>query len=244
MGTKVRKALTPEEKTLIDNIKSMVEELEGIEQAEGPESGAMEEQASMKADVIDQMSVQPPNMAQANPKKVKPEDESDEETEKCLKKSAPVKKGIDSQGSSEGSTASDDAEERIEDDIPEGDQKDIAEVSKMLALLMSRKGVRKADPTMDALTKLAEEQKVMKQALENLIRGLGVAEQITAAVEEERVEKSERTPVVSTDRDEVVRSVAKALVEALGVNKTEDASHDINTVRKSLAGVLPALFGK
>lgn len=239
--------MSAEERTLIANIKSMVDELEGIETSEG------EEDQSMKA--IEGMAATAPNEEEEAP--LNPEEESDDAMEGKPKmaaaKGAKVGKASAAQGTSEGSTASDDAEERIEIDEPERDQKAIAAVAKALAAIAARKNVKKSadDSTnmvMKALKAIADEVSVQKGAIEAMLQQLGLADRVVAAaeVEERGVAKSGgRKPVGSADAEDVALMVAKALVAAGAVNKEPSAIPQGNAlaeVRKDLSTVIGHLF--
>jgi hypothetical protein len=200
----VTKALNPEEKTLLANIKSMVTELE---QMDGGEE-------VMEADDV-----------------VIPEDKEEEITMK----------------SSEGATASDDADKRKDEDLPDTTKENITAV-KTLIRHMDRK-LKKSQSSDINLTQALNGvtmvlQKVCKrldehdQAFGNLFTGLGISEQIEKSI---TPPKSKDKPVQSTD-------TARVLKELLGLTDQDERnvskSRSLSDVRKSLAdrNILTALL--
>jgi len=160
-----------------------------------------------------------------------------------------AKKSIDDQGE-DAASMRDDAEERI-DDLPENTEDSIQEVAKMLASLVFKPKVAKSAATkpatgssrttmaaIQALTQvvktLAKRQKQADSAMNDILMGLGVADQIQANY---GVAKSSK-PVLNADADKVIRAIRKVADE---VKDNEPKS--MNDVRKNLKSGMNMLFG-
>ncbi len=236
----VRKGLSPEEKTLIDNLKSMIAELESMEAGEA----AGDDGVSGALKAIEGMAGTSPN-----------EEQGGQQTpslpaaqNKKLLGQAPIAKSNKGQGSTDTDVppAQADADERIEE-LPEVDEENIGEVAKALQALMRRRGVGKsagADPIFmvaKALQAISDRLATQETAVTELLKGMGIADQITLVEKEEQA----RRPVGVTDQEQVIGMVAKALVGALQskVNEvTADDKKSLADVRKDLTSVLGA-FG-
>lgn len=204
---RVEKMLSPEEKALLSNIKSMVTELE---QLDGGEI-AMADGDKIDVDIM-------------------PEEEEDK---------------VVAAKSQEGATASDDADKRKDEDLPDTTKENVDAV-KALVFRMDRK-LRKSQTSdrsivqaLDGVTKaikiIAARQDEQELALKNLFEGMGLSEQI-----EKSIKPKTEKPVQSTD-------TAKVLKELLGVaDKVEkkEQPKTLGEVRKSLASrnVMTALLG-
>jgi hypothetical protein len=225
----VQKALTPEEQTLVANIKSLLAELEGMQVGD--------ETLDQEVEMEDE---KPPFMPQEDEEGG--EDEDEYEVDKAIENASP-----------DESTANDDAEDRLED-VPEVDEGNVNEVAKAIArAMLGQKKVKKsAGGSVNAqiVQALGEVSRVMKsmqnrvqsqeQVLSEILEGLGV----TQVSKPTSVRKSQNRPVQSMD-GEFVNEVAKALIEAAG-KKSEPTGYSVNTapsseVHKSVGSVLEAL---
>lgn len=113
---------------------------------------------------------------------------------------------------SDSATANDDAEERVEDPEPDASQENVQEVAKMLQMFKKMNAVKKSkkiDPSTRILNDLvkvtksiADKQKTTDDALINVLKGLGIADEI---------EKSNNIQV---------KTVTKGLNDTADVNKT------------------------
>lgn len=244
MKMKVKKALTPEEKTLIANVKSMLSELEAMEggQMTDEADGAMSDINSMAGTASASQGEPgmgtPPDAGESEPAPSRPEDIEENEVMRS------------EQGDSEGATASDDAEDRLKDDLPEDDKSNIKSVSKTLARLAKAAGyslVKKSDPNIDlaiAVTKLAENQIVMKSAMERLLTDLGVANAITERETVEKANQSQRRPVGATDADAIMGVFKQLLTQQSGQPAVHSAPEAQAEVRKNLGIAMQSLFGR
>jgi len=140
-----------------------------------------------------------------------------------------------------------DAEDRIEE-LPEQDEENIGEVAKALkALLAARRTVGKSeaiDPIVlvaKAMQAMGDRMSVQETALTKLLEGMGIVDQVVA---QEKVEKEARVPVGSTDQEQVITMVAKALM-AIGKGDPQAAASDdkksMAEVRKDMTGVLATI---
>lgn len=161
--------LDNEQMTLLNNILSLLKEImqtgdEVLEPSDLTE-GAPAEFSLLKEDNIEEG----------------PEEESNEDD---------LKKDLTST-ESEGATANDDAEERIEDPEPEASQANMQEVAKMLQMFKKINTVKKSkkiNPSTRVLNELvkttksiANKQKITDEALINVLKGLGIADEIEKA---------------------------------------------------------------
>jgi hypothetical protein len=213
--------LTPEEKEMLANIKSLVSQIESMETAGGEtEEGSPEEPAPVTeaADDIDQM---PP----------------EEEAKKaCGTKK--VKKGDD------GTHADDDAEERL-DDIAEVDAKNIQEVAKVLVAALKGSAVKKAkklDPITEAIMGLTRVVKTVSarqeqtaQALASILEGFGIAEMVQKNADPEQPVQKSRKPIGTPDQMDIITGLAEMLAQ-----KKDESPKEFN-VRKGLTEVLSSM---
>ena len=226
--TKVRKGLSPEEKTLIDNLKSMIAELESMEMADVEGNDGVVE--ALKA--VEGMAGTAPNEEIAPVVTPQMPEENEKPEVMGLMKEIPT-----SSDGSPGAQAK--AEARVED-VPEVDEENIDEVAKALASLLRRKGVIKTanDPMMavvSAVKAIADEVSVMKASQVELLKGMGIADQIMTI---EKAQEAGTKPVASTDRDAVILEVAKALQTLAGTKGEATDDRSMAEVRKDMGGVL------
>lgn len=229
--------LSPEERNLLENAKALISEIESMQ--EGEET-MEEEEIEMQIDDEDEEK-----------KKRREEEEFEGSAGTGVKKQE-----------SEGTTASDTADERIED-VPEQTEENVDEVAKSIVELLGNSPINKTvnKPVkkslkpksengenrsmlvaMNALTKvvksLADNQNEQDKALSSILEGFGVAD----AVKTKEVEKS--SPVLTTDLAKVLHEVNKSL-KSLNQEKAvaqPEQVMDRSTVRKSLKDAMPQLL--
>lgn len=231
MNSKVTKALTPEEQTLVANIKSLLAELEGMQVADQEV-----EMSGHKAPMVEKM------------------EPGEEEEVVGFEYDEEVDKAIENADADE-SVANDDAEDRL-GDIPDVDEENVHEVAKMIAHALVQKSgkVRKAAPQRydDAVAAaLGEVTRVVKSmhqhqakqdaVLSEVLEGLGVTQSVTG----KKVQKSK--PVQSMDMESLTQ-VFKAMSEANSkVGGVQNPSEGVNAgrseVHKSMGSLLDALGG-
>jgi len=232
-----KEAVTSEMKSTIMNIQSLLQQLLAEEGAEyAPEAEPMKE-AAMKAEFT-------PAEAPNNPNE--PHDEDEEEKDGVMKAII--------EGDPDASTASDSAEERVED-IPEWDEENVDDVAKAIMRMLTKsrkmpvaKSARPAkaesrDLVLLAVTKtlgqvterLSQQDRVIKDMLE----GMGVA----SVLEEHQVQKS--VPVQSTDNSVVMKEFLNSLFEAAGQNgvRKDIPVAPVDAARKNLSEAARALRG-
>ena len=222
--------LSPEERNLLENAKALISEIESMQEGEATME---EEEIEMQMDEEDE-----------NGKKK----EFEEEYEGA--------KGTDVQKQeSEGTTASDTADQRVED-LPEQTEENVDEVAKSIVKLLgkapvnksvvrSKKGQVNNAPVLvalNALTKvvksLADNQNEQDQALSSILEGLGVAD----AVKVQKAEKNQ--PVVNADLAQVLNEVNKSLHNLNRGNNVVQPEQVVDraSVRKSLKEAMPQLL--
>lgn len=227
MKKKVRKMLSPEEQTALSNIQSILSELLTMSDAGAP-------------------AEEPVEMAEGEMMDTPEEEAADEKEVKM------IVKGLE-ETSSDAATASDDAEERMDEVQTEQTEENVNEVAKQLVSLLQqgtvkKSQVKKLDPTTEALNKIVqvvksqnERQAVLEETLSHVLESMGVMKQLEVAKAEQK-----KQPIVDNDNS----AVLKAIQEALGVqvHKAENESYVSNSqkVKKNLgsAEVLKGLLGK
>jgi hypothetical protein len=196
----VKKALSPEEQTALSNIQSILTEILAM--------GGGEAQAP----------AEPVEMAEGDPTQT-PEEMSTEEKEVKM-----IIKGLE-ETPSDSSTASDDAEARMDEVQTPQSEEAVMEVAKALKMLMGggvKKSAAPVDPMIQILNEIVKVQKAqnesqneMAQTVGHILRGLGVVDQLQVAKAEA---EKKRAPIVDNDN----AAVLKAISDALGVNKSEE----------------------
>jgi len=229
---KVEKMLSPEEMTLVSNIGSILEQLMQMGQGGGEEvapQAVMESEDSL-----------PP---------------MDEEKEDGIEDTKKARKGLE-ETPSDSSTASDDAEERMEEVIPEQTTENVDEVAKAMRILLGyvnkqnvKKSVKKQEsPLTQVLNKMVEVQKSSQNQIDELatamthvLEGLGVTKQL------EVVQQSHREPkkINKSQNDELIE-VFKSITGNVGKSEISSEMSQHNAVRKNLANadVLKGLLGR
>jgi hypothetical protein len=216
--TKVQKALSAEEATLLSNIRSMVDELEQINAGEATASYDPEDKMEKMDGEEEELDIV-----------IAPEDDEEEGMMKARK-------------SDEGPTANDKAEERLET-TDEESEKNIAAVKALIARMDRKLRAEKSKSqqtdvvVLKAIKMIAKRQDEIEEAFTHILKGMGVADQIEKSI----VSKPKEKPVQSTDVAAVLKSLLGQAAPA-----QEPAPRDSNEVRKSLASrsVLTALLGQ
>lgn len=231
---KVEKMLSPEEMTLVSNIGSLVEEILQMGAGAG---------APPAEDMPPEPAKEEPVMQQEMPMT----ETGMEEEESEGKEVKMILKGIETTPS-ESSTASDDAEERIEEPLPEETEDNVMDVEKAVKLILTaiagQKQVKKSkpkDPVTQAIEKLVEIQKASQSQMDELstafghvLDGLGVAKQLEIA------EASQKQPARKINKS-ANEELLNALNSIVGnkVEKAEEETHKSqgDVVRKNLGDV-------
>lgn len=216
---RIEKSLTAEEKSVIANVRSLLDQLEQMEQAEGAE-GALEDGGLPPGEDI--------NMAATDGLPCGDEEQEEFEEDKIEK----------------SEVANEDAEVRVEE-LPEDDEAAL----KVLKAIMSlgggshpaavRKSARSASPadsvqyrTLKVLKSLSERLDQQGEAIAGLLEGIGVAEQVVA---------KSRRPV--NPRQNSAVEALRAIVDAARGTRVEK-SLDAQEPEGSLSDVLGTLFVK
>lgn len=245
MSTNVKKALNSkvekmsggsQAKTIFNNLLALVDELEKLEGQElmqdAPEDAMGQQLEEMKG--CDTMK-------------------QEEQTDRPVEEVEEIAKGIE-QTSSEGSTASDDAGERDMGNATDTMDENVQMLAKAL-LQMAGKSVeakKSVAPKNNDLTtaintlttvvkSLATQQNEQATAIESILKGLGVAEQIEKSAPTKKVEKQELTS--SKELNSILEYVAKSIeTQQKGESvPTHQPGHfnQNEQARKSIAGWLP-----
>lgn len=130
------------------------------------------------------------------------QDETEEETVEM----AEDEEGSEVEKAEDGATASDDAEERIEDQ-PEENLDNIQEVAKAIAKALKKDSVKKSkkvNPLSKEIESIRKENRDMKKALEGIFEGLGIADEIKKSQE---IEQAEKKKVPMNDANEIQKTL-------------------------------------
>ena len=236
--------------SILQNIKSLAEQ---ATQMQGGSTQKAEDE-EVQADPTDL----PPEVAEKVLKYLKEMDATDEDDDDDENKAemSDDEDEDDVKKSAEGSTASDDAEARIDEGAGEADEKNINEVAKAIARMLVKKGSKA--PAKKTVAKSAEvkelykvvktlagEIKAQKEFSVNVLKGLGIADSIL---------ESGKTEPKAKPMDVNAQEVAKSLEfikQALGAQPREEASTfrgQDHTIAKSLAdgdgALLRSMFPK
>jgi hypothetical protein len=219
-----------EEKVLLNNILSLVQQLLQNEESEGAEEIQEEGQMQTGYELEPEENV---NMA------------VDEETEEDKGKKNEIEKGLE-ETTSDAATANDDSEDRIDDPLTDITEETIDEVAKaILKKLNFKKGIEKSVKNNSSSVNklLAEIVKIQKSILArqeenekatlNLYKGLGIAEEIEKnyPIKTQEVKKGLNNP-------QDVEATLQFIAKSLGIKKEEDVNKsesNIDKVRKTLA---------
>lgn len=251
--------LTPEQKTALANAKALIAEIESMDGGQGNEDKELEE-AYMALNEDQQMGEQPDGEEGVDKETGHEEPDGDEMTPPVKK--SKVKKNVTTMGTPDASTASDDAEDRI-DDQPDQSEENLSEIAKSLDRLVKAigsKNVKKAQASSkdaNGLTKvIVDLTKVVKSmqrdqiqqraVLTDILDGLGMAKAVEQNYQTgvQKAQGARQRPVQTTDTNEVLMQVTKALQAIAGnANKAETPTDSpASSVRKSLGENLEAIL--
>jgi hypothetical protein len=244
---KIQKELNPEVKSALANIESLVQQILGMEQAEGEGEGGegngggqptvddiMKALATMKAETSRQEPVATGAGGPASTTEEKPDETK-------------AKKDVVS-GKADASTANDPANTRIDDQPPEND--DLASLlRKALTAVEGNKPepVQKSmDPTLTALTAVAKSLKAVADrqsqqgmVLGELLEGLGVAKAFEAKPTVLKGMPLANLPGQITAEDLIAALVNKstenqAVAKSHGGDKGQEVRKDLGTIATAL----------
>jgi hypothetical protein len=240
MDQVLKDANAGEEKILLNNIMSLVQQLLSNESAEGTQnedgqSGIEQGGTELEA----------PGDIKMTKSVKKGEKQMNEEDKKDDEKDEEVKKSTISTPADNDDTARDDAEKRIDDESTNITDEAIDEVAKAIAKkLFKSKEVKKSENNLTTNQLLNEIVKVQKSllarqeetenALSNMIKGLGIADEINKSYE---VQKSQEVKKGLNNKSDV-EATLNYLIEK-GVIKSnqeveKDYTSNIDKVRKTL----------
>lgn len=232
---KVVKAFTPDEKTLLENMSAILNQLLSLETAD---SGAPAPEGA------------PPEAAQMAETPKNPNDPNapinPDEEDKRLNKS-------------EEEDANQDAETRM-DVGTEVNDKALPLIGKMLQLLADKNSAQKSSPASmitkaitDALKPLVQKIGELEQFNANMLDAMGVTQEVEKSMDEARtqgVQKSRALPVQSPDTTAIVSELINVIKDMAG-NKSAEPSRRFDSVgddaglegvRKDLTTALPFIF--
>ena len=188
--------------TILQNIKSLVEEAESLKNAkpsDEPAPTATDGEGGINVD----------DLRKALKALIEDDEEGkDDDVSKKVDKDEGTNEG-------EGSDASDSAEDRIDD---QPDMNEVQEITKSLAKLLLKKNAGKTvtkSKESEELKKIREELAVQKEFTTNVLKGLGIAEKIEA------LQAADKKPVVNSDVNKTLDFI-KQLAEASSTVKKEE----------------------
>jgi hypothetical protein len=221
-------AFSPEEQAVVNNLIALINELQSM---------AMGEEVSQAPD----MPIEEKQM---------------EQTDRPVEDEEEISKGLE-QTASDGSTANDDAGVRDEGNATDIMEDGVAEAKKALLKLLTQKtetqksAVKESKITM-VLSELVKTVKsindrleITETAMENTLKGLGIAKAI-----EEETEKVEKAKPIRSNKE--TEELVNYIKEALGVEKSVDKQegniylpgNQNAEARKSIGGWLPKVVTK
>ena len=257
--------LTPEEKMMIQDIRSLIDELEQADNGAVDNIPDDSQSVQMSDDGDGDEGFTPPDKKEDMP--------SEDDVNKAMKTLAKfVGKGS---ASADGTTGSDDADTRIYDDIDDTTESNISQVAKMMSAMASRGKVvakskgRSADEVRkeqikarvekrlaekrnmnqnndvakavamlaNVVKSIADESKQNTMAVSNILEGMGIADRIKG----QTVAKSQ--PVVNRPIRSGNQAVLKDLHSQVS-NLVSARTSQPQTVQKSLSGVMGMLFNQ
>lgn len=219
---KIQKMLSPEEMTLVSNIESILTELRQMGSGEGP----IEEPAAVMEEEMPMTE----------------EESMEQETEE--KEVKMILKGLETTPS-DSATASDDAEERMEEPLTEATEENVNEVEKALRVILgavsannvNKSVVKEQSPLIQCLNKIVEVQKAnqnqvkdLSEAFGHVLNGLGIAKQMESVQKEVGAPKQ----INKSQNDELINAIAR-LIPSQEVKKEEQPYSQNNVVRKNLS---------
>lgn len=220
-GNQVAKA-SPEEQAIIQNIGSLLQELQGIEASEvneptAPQGGAPAAQMAMKAEE-ERTPAAAANVSnpEAGPKDQGMANWNDDEVKKAFKL---IAKSIQA-SESDGPTANEDGQERVED-LPEPDEENIKEVAKALlkaGLIKPKKTVTKSSNSgemaqiMSVVKAMGDRINQQGQVIAELLEGIGLVPEAPQTVQKSQDQRPAASAgVFGTELTDVIAAVVKGL---------------------------------
>lgn len=239
MGS-ANKALSQEEQTVLSNIKSLVDQMQSLEAGEEEEDENMEVTEEDTPSEEEEVS--------------KETDENEEEEGGPAMAKAEKAAKIEAQN----------AEDRVKVGEPEEQDEAMRAMKALAELILGTQAQKQKSPsrparksaTQSTHTKAQKDAEIKRlerlvrknsQALESLLEGLGVAEEVkksapTGGGQEVR-KNSGQNPVGNSDREVV--QLLQQLVNKSSEDQSKDKVGDSGAeVRKDLSGVLPSIFGQ
>lgn len=220
--------------TIFSNINSLVDQAKQMLGGESQGEQGQPEVAEKIMKFLKEMDKPKEDDAEAL-KKSDDEDKDDEEVKKSAQeKTSPADAGV---------TASDKAVERVEETSPE-QEKNINEIARSIANMMvnKSKNVNKSNDSelYTVLKVIVAEQNEVKKSVENILAGLGVAEQVKKINE---VQKSQDVRRPLNDQNEIQKSL-DFIKSELGARDNRPVGNSSETVHKSLSDALAGMVGK
>lgn len=234
---KIKKALSPDEKTMLNNCMTMLQEIaqanagEEDTQAKGDDTEDMNDDAANKD--ANQDATGTDTKDDKKKKKADGEDDKKEKSENSVDE--------------DGGSASDDAEERIDGVLPDSTIAGQNEAQKALATLLKMVGVAApvakakapVDPNLILMKSVVEQLSVLSKQNQNLeaslsavLEGIGISEKSFEQLEKA---KSEKTPVKKSQAapEETLEALSE-IVDTIIAKKAEKKSATVEGDTKSL----------
>lgn len=252
---KVNKASNAEVMSVVDNIQALIEQLISMgAMPMGEGGGMMGMDMENKQMPMDDMS--DPNMMKQMPMEKEGYDmkkQQDQTDRPPMDEEEITKAVVDTM--SDGAPANEDAEERIDDNLPDPSMENVMEIAKALATLVQKRKAQKAasvnnnfNPELIAnaiqksLQPLVARQQETEKALENILQGLGVAKSIEETAKVEKEQKQVR------NYDELYKIVDIVTKSVEKNRKTEEPQqyrqNNLELARKSTKNLLTGLITK
>ncbi len=251
--TSVLKALSPEEQTLVAQMKSIIEQLESLQGGGGEGAEVIEEASLTEKDIISAIKklAAKDNLGDSTEEGIPDKDKEDANKSKSVKKE------------DNGPTANEDAEDRAEADTDVNDD-NLSEVGKTLMQLFvkskPKKSVQKnidADIITQAVAKailpIAQKIQQIETFNSNVLDALGFSDEVEKSLkapETQEVQKglnnSKNKPIQSIDATGVVGELVN-VIKSLTAEKQEQGQfrndwNGMQKARKDLADALPFIF--
>jgi hypothetical protein len=226
--------------TIFSNINSLVDQAKqmlGGESQGGQPPQAQPEVAEKIMKFLKEMDA--PKEEDDKEEALKKSDDEDEDDKEEVKKAAPEQ--LSTQDA--GTTATDSAKEKV-GEVGEVNEKNINEIARSIAgmLVKKSKSVHKSNDSelYSVLKAIVAEQSEVKKSVENILAGLGVAEQVKKINE---IAKSQDSRRPLNDQNEIQKSLDYIKSE-LGVRDNRPVGNSGESVHKSLADALSNMVNK
>lgn len=236
-------ALTGNLESIIEQIKQLTGETEPMAEESLPEDALMEKILKILKENDDDEVEKKDDDEEVEKK------DDDEEIEKADDDDEVEKEDDDEEvekSEADVATASEDSQERIEDQ-PEMNQENIDAVAKAISLALSRK-VRKSNKKPSAnkeIENLRRENKEIRKTLESILEGLGIADEIKKNNQIKKSNSGKKRPM--NDQSEIKKTLDE-IKSHLGQSNSSKQIDSQNDIRKSLTGndgeLLKGIFGK